>query len=343
VRSKNGLLGLSNMRSVFRRFLIVLGLSTSLLGGVDAVPQNAGNLADGLPKKKVPAGVLLVKGAWSSASDVITPIPEGGGIVGGVYKNDYFGLAYPLPQGWIQEYASPPPSDSGYYVLAQITPAETLQGAVRGSILIAAQDLFFTLTEARSTLGLIDYTRDHLGADYKVERPPTELRMANRSFVRFDYFSPVADLHWRILATQTRCHVVQFVFTSRDLSLLDTLIENASTMKLIAQADRGLEAAGDDGPVCVEDYATGKNVIEREDPIFTERTFNPVPVRIIIDTDGKVKHIHFLSAFPSQAKAITDALQQWRFRPYLRDGQPMEVETGIMFGHAPPAARARRE
>jgi hypothetical protein len=48
-----------------------------------------------------------------------------------------------------------------------------------------------------------------------------------------------------------------------------------------------------------------------------------------------VKHIHFLSAFPDQVKAIANALSQWRFRPYLRGGHPVEVETGIMFGRAP--------
>jgi outer membrane biosynthesis protein TonB len=61
-------------------------------------------------------------------------------------------------------------------------------------------------------------------------------------------------------------------------------------------------------------------------------------VRIIIDKAGKVKHIHFLRAFPDQAKAVTDALQQWKFKPYLKDRQPVEVETGIMFGRAPRPA-----
>jgi hypothetical protein len=75
--------------------------------------------------------------------------------------------------------------------------------------------------------------------------------------------------------------------------------------------------------------------MERVDPLLTERRFNPIPVRIIIDREGKVKHIHFLSAFPDQAKIVTDALMRWRFRPYLRDGKAVEVETGIMFGHAP--------
>jgi hypothetical protein len=25
---------------------------------------------------------------------------------------------------------------------------------------------------------------------------------------------------------------------------------------------------------------------------------------------------------------------QWRFKPYLRDGEPVEVETGLLFGRS---------
>jgi hypothetical protein len=108
-----------------------------------------------------------------------------------------------------------------------------------------------------------------------------------------------------------------------------------STMNLPREAGAISGTGGGDVPLCLKDYARDENIVEREDPVFTERRFNPVPVRIIIDKEGKVKHIHFLSAFPDQSKAIADALAQWRFRPYLRDGQPLEVETGIMFGRAP--------
>ena len=87
-------------------------------------------------------------------------------------------------------------------------------------------------------------------------------------------------------------------------------------------------------PVCLKDLATPDTVLEREDPVYTESRFNPVPVRIVIDKEGRVKHIHFLSAFPEQAKSIGDALLQWRFRPYLLGGQPVEVETGLLFGRA---------
>jgi hypothetical protein len=91
--------------------------------------------------------------------------------------------------------------------------------------------------------------------------------------------------------------------------------------------------------VCVRDYAHDENIVEKVDPFLRDHKYNPIPVRVIIDQAGKVKHIHFLSDFPDQARTITDALLQWEFKPYLRDGRPVEVETRIMFGQSPPTER----
>jgi hypothetical protein len=81
-------------------------------------------------------------------------------------------------------------------------------------------------------------------------------------------------------------------------------------------------------------------VLERHSGCTTHFT----PIRITIDKPGNVKHIHLIGAFPDQAKAISDAVKQWRFKPLLVEGKPIEVATGIMFGRAPqtPAERAGR-
>jgi hypothetical protein len=336
------------MKIQISRFLPLLGLCVTLLPSALSAPQSGGDFSNNAEPKKLPTDVILVKGAWSSASDSVTPLPEGGRVVNNLYSNPYFGLTYPLFPDWTEKYTGPPPSDSGYYVLAQIRPAETFKGSSRGSVLIAAQDLFFTLTPATNALELVNYSKDSLNADHKVEQPPTLARIAEHSFVRFGYGAPVAELHWHVLATQIRCHMIQFVFTSRDTKLLESLIAEMNKMNLPDEAGPISGRGGGEVPVCIKNYASGENVMERVDPVFAERRFNPVPVRIIIDKDGKVKHIHFLSAFPDQAKAITDALAQWRFRPYLRDGHAVEVETGIMFGRAPrsvtqPSANAATE
>src|SRR6266481_8402535 len=294
------------MRTQFARLLALLSLSISLLPRAQGVPQSGGDFSNNPEARKLPTGTILVTGAWSSASDSATPLPEGGRVANHVYSNPYFGLTYFLPRDWTEKYTGPPPSDSGYYVLTQIRPADTFKGLSRGSILIAAQDLFFTHTAACNTLELINYTKDSLNADYKVEQPPTPVTIAGHSFVRFDYGSPVAELHWHILATQIRCHMVQFVFTSRDTKLVENLIEEMNKMTLPAEAGPISGRGGGDVPVCIKDYASPENVMERVEPVFAERRFNPVPVRIIIDKEGKVRHVHFLSAFPEQAKAISD-------------------------------------
>jgi len=273
---------------------------------------------------QLPTNTILVKGAEPSASDSKTPLPEGGKLAKDVYENRYFGFSYHLPSDWTEPFSGPPPSDTASYVLAEFVPSASFKGATKGTILITAQDLFFSLIPPRSAKELIKYSSDHLQPYYTLEHPPSELTIAGRPFARFDYASPVAGLHWYVLATQVRCHVIQFFLNSRDPNLLDSIVHDMNQMKLAAE----------DSPRCVAGYAD-QNVISKVDPVLTERKFNSIPVRIIIGTDGKVKHVHVISAFASQAQIITDALLQWRFKPYLQNGEPVEVETGIQFGNAP--------
>jgi len=164
-------------RFLFSSAIVALFLSL-LAWGQSAPPQNApkngGDFSNDLqPVTKVPANVILVKGAWSSASDSVTPVPEGGSVANNVFRDAYFGITYPLPKDWTEKYKGPPPSDTGRYVLAQIRPEVTFKGPARGTILITADDMFFSPPPATNAVQLINYEKDHLQADYKLELPPT--------------------------------------------------------------------------------------------------------------------------------------------------------------------------
>src|SRR5579859_844178 len=172
------------MPSVFTRFLVALVLFLSFLypAAQNASAQSGGDFAPLTPNpQKVPEGVIIVKGAWSSASDTTTPVPEGVGVTGNVMNDPYFGLTYSLPQGWIQKHTPPPPSDSGLYVLAQLVSAPTsptTTGAAptastpaakekaRGLVIVTAQDIFFTPLPAANALQLVNFSKDHLSSDY---------------------------------------------------------------------------------------------------------------------------------------------------------------------------------
>ncbi|HTY56364.1 MAG TPA: hypothetical protein VMB26_14240 [Candidatus Binataceae bacterium] len=312
-------------------FLVVVALSVSSAALCQTV-----NDSDALDKPhittKVPSNVILVKGAWSSASDSVTALPESGNLNHGVFRDKYFGITYPLPPDWIEKYAGPPPSDSGRYVLALMQRPDTYKGDARGNILITAQDMFFTPLPADNALQMVDFSRNHLQADYSLEAKPTHSQIAGRDFAGLAYWSPIAGLHWYVLATEIRCHTVEFVFMNRDQQTLESTVAELNKIRLPQEASSTGGSGGGAVPVCIKDYASGETLLERVDPFFGEQRYNSIPVRIIIDKRGRVKHIHFLSAFPDQAKAISDALRQWRFKPYVRNGQRLEVETGIMFG-----------
>lgn len=280
--------------------------------------------------RKLPEGVLIVKGAEASASDAKTPLPENGRIADGAYGNDYFGLSFKLPGRLREIFKGPPPSDSGVYVLTELVPPERDHGSDKATIFVTAQDQFFALTPQRSAAEAVKVMKERLPEYYKAERPPYEMTLAGRAFQRLDYTSPAAGIHWIVLATEIRCHNVELVLTGRDPKVLDALVASLGGMKI-----------GSSAPACVADYAE-KNTLFRKDPELTDRKYNPIPVRVIIDTKGRVKHVHVISAFPEQASKITEALFQWRFKPYVVNGEPAEVETGLMFGAPERTRRGER-
>jgi len=54
-----------------------------------------------------------------------------------------------------------------------------------------------------------------------------------------------------------------------------------------------------------------------------------VLLEALIGKDGSVKNLKVVKGHPVLAKAATDAVKQWHYKPYLLNGQPVEVETQI--------------
>jgi protein TonB len=52
-----------------------------------------------------------------------------------------------------------------------------------------------------------------------------------------------------------------------------------------------------------------------------------VIVRLVVDKAGKVIEVSRLKGDEELAGAAMDAVRQWKFRPYLLNGEPIEIET----------------
>jgi hypothetical protein len=271
------------------------------------------------------AGVAISLGSWLGwsygAGLVSTTNPQDGKVRGETYTSDYFDLSYRLPPGWTEGLAGPDPSPSGYYVLRTFLP----RGELTAAILIAAQDIFFTVKPIGDTAAMTNDVRQAMSQvdGMTIDHEPSEMRVAGRPMHRVD-FSGVG-LYRAMFTTEIRCHLVSFNLTARDPELLARL---ALTLNGIFPSRWRYAAAN---PVCIKDYAAGENVLHRVEPAAAGPKFTPVPVRIIIGADGGVKHVHVIRASNQQRKNIEDALVQWKFKPHRTDGRAVAVETGLSF------------
>ncbi|HEV2617579.1 MAG TPA: energy transducer TonB [Candidatus Acidoferrales bacterium] len=70
-----------------------------------------------------------------------------------------------------------------------------------------------------------------------------------------------------------------------------------------------------------------------------------VVLHVIIGTDGKVREVQYVSGPPLLRKAAMDAVKQWRYKPTLLNGQPVEVDTTVTvvfaLGVGGPAAKVK--
>jgi len=55
-----------------------------------------------------------------------------------------------------------------------------------------------------------------------------------------------------------------------------------------------------------------------------------VLLQAFVGTDGGIRHLRVLSGNPILVSAALEAARQWRFTPYLQNGQPVETQAKIM-------------
>ncbi len=265
--------------------------------------------------------VCLVSGlAWQrSVATVPMTHPDDGAVSNGVYTNAYFNLSYALPPGWTEGTAGPLPSPSGYYVIGTVEPA----GDLTGTLLIAAQDMFFAAKPSADAAATADEFGRAMAAveGMTIDRPPSQVRVAGRVFSRVDFSG--AGLFRSTLITEIRCHLVSFNFTAKSPELLAAL-----TLSL---NDLGFAGSGRVDPICMSHYADAEHRGDQGRP--ARRSARPpasIPVRIVVGTDGSVKHVHVIRATGEQRGAIENALGRWKFKPYVVDGRAVEIETGLL-------------
>lgn len=119
----------------------------------------------------------------------------------------------------------------------------------------------------------------------------------------------------------------------------DGPISNSFCPSCIPRPDR----EGPTPPQTVTDARPGRLKMTRIDPALLIHRVEPlypalprqmgrsgrVELRAIIATDGTIQFLQVVSGEPLFIQSALDAVRQWRYRPTVLNGQPMEIDTFI--------------
>jgi TonB family protein len=86
-------------------------------------------------------------------------------------------------------------------------------------------------------------------------------------------------------------------------------------------------------PLVVSHWAEG-NLIYRVQPNYPvlareARIQGAVELRAVISKAGTIENLVVVRGHPMLSAAAIDAVRRWRYRPYLLNGEPIEVETDV--------------
>lgn len=79
---------------------------------------------------------------------------------------------------------------------------------------------------------------------------------------------------------------------------------------------------------------TAASLVNRVNPVYPPlarqtRISGTVRLHAIISKDGSVQQLEVISGHPLLVQSALDAVRQWRYRPTLLNGEPVEVDTTI--------------
>jgi protein TonB len=88
--------------------------------------------------------------------------------------------------------------------------------------------------------------------------------------------------------------------------------------------------------VRVSQGVTAGMIVHRVQPMYPPlarqaRIQGPVVLQAEISKDGSIENLHLISGHPMLAPAAIEAIKQWKYKPYILNGEPVEVETTITF------------
>jgi TonB family protein len=290
----------------------------------------------------------LVFAQQSENSPTLLLAFENGSIANNIYTNECLGLAVPIPVGWqldkqsgISEVRAKHSSPKSLTLLMLDKMAD---GSTVSKIALEADDAKAFAPSVQQFVSNTVQGRVGLDPEHReLMKNSSNVEYGGKSFFRSGY-------------KQTRngdSFYIGLIYTKfRDYYLGLTIMAKTAEQVEEAEHSLGLVSFGDDNPnsKCVmrDGYPEAArlaqvHLVKGESRDLRIKTVPPdyppiarqarvqgiVFLHAVIDKNGDIKDLTLISGHPMLAPAAMKAVKEWKYKRYVLDGQPVEVETQI--------------
>jgi TonB family protein len=290
---------------------------------------------------------------------------ENGTLANGVYSNECFGFSLPIPTGWevndaVNAGGQARHRSDGSLVLLFLHH----QGKLPGRIILSARN------STDHTGNTQNFVSDAVRAQINSPTEKRELvrytfavDYGGRHFFRSDYKAVMPDnipLYLAYVYTEFRGYFIGETLAAASPEGLDqaadslqqiSFREDEPNSKCVMSGDTGLNIGGVIGGVLNSkppqpDTAQPQSVrvsqgvstgllVTKVQPQYPDdakqaRIQGQVVLQAKIDKNGDVEELSLVSGHPMLAPAAIEAVKQWKYKPYLLNGQPVKVEPQIV-------------
>ena len=286
----------------------------------------------------------------------------------GKYSNPCLGFTYPIPTDWTIPVGENIPGKDGKaqttpgggLILLMLDHRSSLQSGER--IVISALELLgsqLTAEQYVSKIVAVDRTK----ADENPIPGTVELngRTFSKTFYRVEQNGTVG--YKAMVATEFRGYFLGWTVLGTNLAAVNRAIDTLNGVSF-AEDQPDPRCALTQAPTIMgghlspDDLRSLPNVLRNQPPpegikrvrvsqgVSTAMVVSKVPpqypavareagiqgavhLHAIIDTAGNIKSLDLIDGEPSLANSAMEAVKQWKYKPYLLNGRPVEVDTQI--------------
>ena len=302
----------------------------------------------------------------SHVASSYTSGPDNGAVSNGSYTNEFLGFSYPVPDGWqvISDKATHlNPGGLDGFILLTVDPFAGRSSADR--MVLSVVDARSLKATTQHFVHIFASTPNDGPGGWELLRDPFPVSIAGKEFVREDYKESFSEriVYKAFVCTKLRGFFVGWTMAARSAAELDSSVNSLQRLSF-QKEDASPSSKLDETPGTAPESRTtgivagatgsvaeGSNalrplrmrvsrgvaqslLLKKIQPIYPDDARRAglqgdVVLKALINTNGDVKDLTVVSGDSAFAPAALEAVKQWKYRPYLLNSQPVELETQI--------------